>query len=603
MTCLTSEEVELLVRGELEPALASAKRAHIGTCEVCRAAYESCLANEALLGELKQDVSPPVGVAESAQPADTQVSSTALGQQIGSYRLLNVLGEGGMGVVYIAEQEHPRRTVALKLLKPGTARPELLRRFEYEAEVLGRLQHPGIAQIYEAGAADTGQGPQPYFAMELVQGVSLRQYVDDHKLGTRDRLELLAKICDALHHAHQKGIIHRDLKPGNILVTAEGQPKVLDFGVARATDADLQTTTLRTDIGQLIGTVPYMSPEQVSGDPAELDTRSDVYALGVIAYELLAGTPPYDLRRKMVHEAVRIIREETPTPLSSTNRTLRGDVETIVGKALEKEKDRRYQSASDLASDIRRYLADEPIVARPPSAAYQFRKFATRHTGLVAGVSAAFVVLLLATIGMAFLTNWALAEQQRAETEAENARLAEQKQRRLAESESLARAEAEDSRAAEAEQRELAETRAEEIAEARDQLQTVVDFQSSTLSGVDAEAMGRGLLAEIRNGIRETLEARNADAGRIESALAGFDDSVRGVNATNVALEIMDEYVLSRAVATIEQEFGDQPLVRAALQQTVANTYREIGRSALAMPLQEAALRTRRQVLGNASGL
>ncbi len=365
----------------------------------------------------------------------TPTAAPLIGQQIGSYRILRVLGQGGMGVVYIAEQDHPRREVALKVIRPGVATEGLLRRFEHEAQILGRLQHPGIAQIHGAGTADTGQGPQPYFAMELVKGEPLTRYADANKLGTRDRLELLAKVCDAVQHAHQKGIIHRDLKPGNILVTAEGQPKILDFGVARATDADIQTTTLRTDVGQLIGTVPYMSPEQVAGDPDDLDTRSDVYALGVVAYELLAGRLPYDLRQKMVAEAVRIIRDETPTPLSHTTgwdgrpaRQFRGDIETIIDKALEKEKSRRYQSASDLASDIRRYLADEPIVARPPSAVYQFRKFATRNKGLVGGVTAVFVVLVLGIIGTSVGLTRALAAEgrerrarQRSETEREKA--------------------------------------------------------------------------------------------------------------------------------------------------------------------------------------
>jgi tetratricopeptide (TPR) repeat protein/predicted Ser/Thr protein kinase len=321
-------------------------------------------------------------------------------QRIGTYTIIDVLGGGGMGVVYLAEQENPRRKVALKVLRTGLATPAMLRRFEHEAELLGRLHHPGIAQVYEAGTADTGEGAQPFFAMEYIEGRPLLEHADARKLGTRERLDLLARICDAVHAAHQNGVIHRDLKPGNILVDAGGQPKVLDFGVARATDSDIQATTLRTDIGQLIGTVPYMSPEQAAGDPAALDLRSDVYALGVLAYELLAGRLPYDLRNKLIHEAVRVIRETDPTPLSSVNRIFRGDVETIVARALEKEKARRYQSASELGADIRRYLNDEPIAARPPSAIYQARKFVRRHRALVGGIAAVFVALvagLLAT--------------------------------------------------------------------------------------------------------------------------------------------------------------------------------------------------------------
>jgi serine/threonine protein kinase len=297
-----------------------------------------------------------------------------------------------MGVVYEAEQEQPRRTVALKVIKPGMTSPELLRRFEQESLALARLQHPAIAQIHEAGTADTGFGPQPYFAMELIRGQSLRDYVQEHDLNTRQRLQLMVRICEGVQHAHQRGLIHRDLKPGNILVDETGQPKILDFGVVRVTDGDVETTR-QTHLGQLVGTLAYMSPEQALRDPLEVDTRSDVYALGVILYELLAGRLPYDLSRKP-HEAARTIQEEDPTPLSSISRVYRGDIETIVVKALEKDKVRRYASASGLAADIQRYLNDEPIAARSPSATYQLQKFSRRHRGLVAGAGAVFVVLI-----------------------------------------------------------------------------------------------------------------------------------------------------------------------------------------------------------------
>lgn len=317
---------------------------------------------------------------------------------IGTYTIDSIIGEGGMGTVYLARQHNPEREVALKLIRPGYASRKILRRFALEAQLLGRLQHPGIAQIYEADTFETARGPQPYFAMELVRGLPLDTYASEHRLGTRARFELLAKVADAVQHAHEKGIVHRDLKPGNILVTPEGQPKILDFGVARATDSDIQVTTIQTDVGQLIGTVPYMSPEQVVGDPGAIDVRSDVYALGVVMYELLAGRLPYDLKQMMIHEAARVIREDDPAPLSSINRTLRGDAETIVAKALEKERGRRYQSAAELASDIRRYLDDKPIVARPPSTVYQLRKFARRNKALVGGVAGMFVVLVAGII-------------------------------------------------------------------------------------------------------------------------------------------------------------------------------------------------------------
>jgi eukaryotic-like serine/threonine-protein kinase len=315
---------------------------------------------------------------------------------IGRYRILRLVGEGGMGSVYEAEQEQPRRIVALKVIKPGLAEPDLLWRFQQESQALARLQHPGIAQIYEAGAEDGGAGLQPFFAMEFIRGRLLLHYADEHRLNTRQRLELMAKVCEAVHHAHQRGLIHRDLKPGNILVDEAGQPKVLDFGVARVTDSDVEATQ-QTDVGQLVGTLAYMSPEQVLADPLALDTRSDVYALGVILYQLLAGRLPYQISPK-VHEAVRAIQEDDPAPLSSINRSYRGDVETIVAKALEKDKARRYASAADLAGDIRRYLQDEPIIARPASAIYQLEKFARRHRTLVTAIAAVFVVLVAGII-------------------------------------------------------------------------------------------------------------------------------------------------------------------------------------------------------------
>jgi tetratricopeptide (TPR) repeat protein len=339
---------------------------------------------------------------------------------LGHYRIIRILGEGGMGTVYEAEQEHPRRTVALKVIKPGWSSHELVRRFELESRALGRLQHAGIAQIYEAATADDGFGPQPYFAMEFIRGDSLHAYVAARHLTTRQRLELLVKVCDAVHHAHQRGIIHRDLKPGNILVDESGQPKILDFGVARVTDSDALATR-QTDVGQLVGTLAYMSPEQVLADPLELDVRSDVYALGVILYELLAGHLPYDLGRQL-HDTTRAILEADPRQLSSINRSYRGDIETIVAKALEKDKTRRYASAAALANDIGRHLRDEPISARPASTAYQLQKFARRHKALVSGIAAVFVVLIAGIIASTWQAARARRAEQTARAEAATAR-------------------------------------------------------------------------------------------------------------------------------------------------------------------------------------
>jgi serine/threonine protein kinase len=357
-----------------------------------------------------------VGAGDAAVPAN----ATPLPTRIGSYRILRLLGEGGMGAVYEAEQPNPRRRVALKVVRPALLTRHLLRRLELEADVLGRLEHPGIARIYEAGTVDVGDAgvPQPFFAMELVEGVPLTTYARTHKLTTSGRLALLAKVCDAVHHAHQKGIVHRDLKPRNVLVTAEGQPKVLDFGVARAIEARAPTGALETaftEPGQVVGTLPYMSPEQASGQTDSVDTRTDVYALGAMAYELLAGRLPIVVAGRPLHEAIRAITNDEPSRLGSISRDLRGDVETIVGKALAKDPERRYGSAAELAADIRRYEAAEPITARPPSTRYRWSRFARRNRALVLGLIA-FVAAL--TTGAAVATWQAIrANQARASAE------------------------------------------------------------------------------------------------------------------------------------------------------------------------------------------
>ncbi|MFQ5806601.1 MAG: protein kinase [Phycisphaerae bacterium] len=323
--------------------------------------------------------------------------------RIGRYELVRRIGEGGMGVVYEARQKDLQRTVALKVIRSGLPSRNMLRRFQHEAEVLAQLHHPGIAHIYEAATAEVGTEKgvkvrQPFFAMEFIEGERLNDYASHHNLGTRERLDLVARICDAVQHAHQKGVIHRDLKPGNVLVDETGQPKILDFGVARATDADMQAVTTQTDTGQLIGTVPYMSPEQVTGDSAQLDTRSDVYSLGVMLYELLSGRLPHDVGSRSIPEAARRIREEEPARLASINKTFRGEIETIVVKALEKDKTRRYQSASDLAGDIRRYLRGEPIEAKRDSALYVLGKNLRRHRVIVTATTV--VLVLLAAFGV-----------------------------------------------------------------------------------------------------------------------------------------------------------------------------------------------------------
>ncbi len=350
------------------------------------------------------------------------VASETVPERIGGYRILEVLGRGGMGVVYLAEQESPRRTVALKVMVPAGLAPQAARRFARETQVLARLQHPGIAQIFEAGTDASRGDPRPWFAMELVDGVPIDDHTRRAGSSTREILELYLKVCDAVQHAHEKGVVHRDLKPANVLVDAQGQPKVLDFGVARATDADLQLTTLQTEAGVLVGTLPYMSPEQLAGDSRAIDARSDVYSLGILLFELLTGGLPYSIEGTTVPRAVRILSEEEPTRLSSVRKAFRGDLDTIVSKAIEKDAARRYASAEAIADDVRRFLSDEPIEARPPSTVYQVKKFARRNRALVSGLAIAFGVLVLGVVGTTWQAVLAGRGQVRAEKEANRAR-------------------------------------------------------------------------------------------------------------------------------------------------------------------------------------
>ncbi len=492
---------------------------------------------------------------------------------VGKYRILATLGSGGMGVVYQAEQEHPRRVVALKVIRPGWSTAELLRRFERESQALGRLQHPGIAQIYEAGTADTGFGPQPYFAMEFIRGEPLGKYAHARHLSTRARLEIMVKICDAVHHAHQRGIIHRDLKPGNILVDETGQPKILDFGVARITDSDTQTTR-QTDLGQLVGTLAYMSPEQVLADPLELDTRSDVYALGVILYELLAGRLPYSLSRNLP-EAMQTIRDADPAPLSSVSQNYRGDVETIVAKALEKDRARRYNSAADLAADIRRYLSDEPIAARPPSTVYQLQKFARRNRALVFGISAVFVVL----VGGIVVSTWQAIRANRAGQVA----LAER------------------DRAFEAE----AKSRAAEQATAKERDRALTAEQTATNERNKAVTAQNQAVQERNRAVTEKQRADDeaASAKAVSDFLQG--DLLAQASANNQAgpntkpdPDLKVRTALDRAAARIPGKFEKQPLVEAAVRQTIANAYKDLSLYAEAQLQLERAVDLRRKVQG-----
>ena len=360
---------------------------------------------------------------DEANTSDRQ-NHAELPDKIGDFRIIRKLGEGGMGVVYEAEQQHPARRVALKVMRDPFSSEKRQRRFEAEADLLARLQHPGIAQVFDVGTFENEHGMHHYFVMELIEGQPLLQFAREHQLDTSSKLRLVAQIARAIHHAHMKGVIHRDIKPSNILIVEDAhstdshstppsssanqhstttrhapfQIKIIDFGIARhVADNDGDAHSVMTATGQLVGTLPYMSPEQARGNPNEIDIRCDVYGLGVLAYQLLTDELPHNVRDCSVPEAISIIQTQTPKRLRTFDERYRGDIETIIAKALERDRERRYQSTLALAEDIERSLGNLPITARPPSAMYRFSKLTRRHRAMVIGCAVAVVGLLLGT--------------------------------------------------------------------------------------------------------------------------------------------------------------------------------------------------------------
>ena len=483
------------------------------------------------------------------EPTRTDIDSKGAASSIGPYRLLQKIGEGGMGEVWLAEQIQPvRRRVALKVIKAGMDTKQVVLRFEAERQALAMMNHPSIAKVFDAG--ETPQG-RPYFVMEHIQGVPITEHCDRQKLTNRERLELFIQVCEGVQHAHQKAVIHRDLKPSNVLVTIlddKAVPKIIDFGVAKATSRPLTETTMFTELGTLIGTPEYMSPEQAEMTGQDVDTRTDVYSLGVMLYELVVGALPFEpkeLRSAGFAEIVRKIREDEPTKPSARLstlgerssefarcrkvdlRTLRsqllGDLDWIVMKALEKDRTRRYGSPSELAADLVRHMKDEPISAGAPSKAYRARKFVRRHRVGVGVAVASFVVLV------GFAVTMAIAMQAR--------RIAAQ------------RAEAAQSSA----------------------------FLASIAGNVNPRDLGRAIWKDLHERVADVRRGRGASSEQVDAALLSLDEILDGVNSTDVALRLVDEQVLARAGGSIDLLFGDEPRIAENLERTLGETYRKLG--------------------------
>jgi serine/threonine protein kinase len=568
----------------------------------------------------KQDENGNAGVAATREHVG--VPTDMIGSKIGPYKLLQRLGEGGMGVVFLAEQEHPvKRRVALKIIKTGMDSGQVAARFEQERQALAMMDHPNIAKVLDAGATETGR---PYFVMELVKGISITRFCDQEHLTPRERLELFVPVCQAVQHAHQKGIIHRDLKPSNVLIAhydGKAVPKVIDFGVAKATLQKLTERTMFTEVGSIVGTVEYMAPEQAELNNLDIDTRADIYSLGVLLYELLTGSPPFSatqLRSAAFTEMLRMIREVEPpkpsTRLSSSdelpaiaaNRKLEpwrltslvtGELDWIVMKALEKDRARRYETANGLATDIGRYLADEPVIASPPSAAYRMKKFVRRNKGPVAAAAGLLLALSAGVVGTAVGLVRAENARQTAQSKEQEALQEKAKALEAAERERLAKeevqtqkSEVEAARDREAKERGYAEAIATFV---KDDFLALTSVEGQTR--FDGEQLTKdATLRDLLDRAAEKLKDRKDLAPRTEAELCWIIGvSYRGVGEYDRATSY-----LVRSVELYRQAIGPEEDATLNAQNSLAVAYGVAGQDDRSIGLFEETLKLQKAKLG-----
>lgn len=506
----------------------------------------------------------------------------------GKYELIEVLGEGGMGVVWRARQRRPSREVALKLIRPAFATPRLRRRFELEAETLGRLRHPNIAQVYDAGVMRMELGEQPFIAMELVEGTSLSSFAETHATGTRARILLMMKVCEAVQHAHQRGVIHRDLKPDNILVTQAGEPKVLDFGVARL-DEGAGAMSMGTQAGQLVGTPAYMSPEQLRGDIADIDTRTDVYALGAVLYELLTGQRAFDVEGLTLMRTAEVVTRGLNGVQRRAMKELPTDLRTIIAKAMETERDRRYSSASELCDDLGRFLDSMPVRARRATTAYVMVKFARRHKPVVGGVAAAGLTMLAGVVGIAWQAHKTAEQRDAARTEAAVSGAIGEFLANI-----LRSADPENALGRELTVRELLDQSSAMVGDLRDQpdveasVRMTLGMTYTSLGVFDQAERHLTRSAEIYNERLGGEDRRTVQAGRHLGIL--YASSGRAEEAVDLAMRALD---VSR------RRFGEDDPETIGATMELARAYEEIGRQPEALALMEETIERARRVLGD----